>query len=177
MFRVVYEIVDMPSIGTSDPAELIKINQIREFPARTFGLPEMFVKSERSDFPIRDFFKGSIYHAAVEFLNLAAWSTNPFDRIYNVHRALEMIEACARQVVQSEEKNAAVVAFDDRFTIFMAVFLGSDMADIGQVVREARHMLKCYNLSSQFQYALETVSALLLFLSGAEVVDGVLRVL
>jgi hypothetical protein len=175
-FRVVYELLEMPTVSRSDPEELVKIRQIRELPARAFGLPELFVDSERQDVPIYDFFNKSCYQEAVDFLNMVDWSTNPFDRIYSVHRALEVIEACARQAVQLEEKSVKIMTFDDRFSIFLAGFLGSDIADIGQVVREARHMLHCFQLSSQFQYALETLSALVLFLSGSEVVDGVLRV-
>jgi hypothetical protein len=177
IFRVVYEILGMPGASRSGAEELEKGNRFRKLPCRAFGLPEFCVKGEKLNLPVRDVFNGTPYREAVDFLNLVNWSTNPFDRLYHVHRALEVIAACARQGARLEDTSTPiqVVAFDDRFPIFLATVMASDMIDVAEVVNEARTMLKCFQLSPQFQYALETLEALLIVHADSQIVDGVIK--
>jgi hypothetical protein len=62
------------------------------------------------------------------------------------------------------------------FTVFLGVFLASDLQDVFRLFDEANPMLRDFPLSSPFHFALETLEVVVNYLGRVRVEDGKIQV-
>ncbi|KAH0805751.1 uncharacterized protein GO595_001390 [Histomonas meleagridis] len=149
---------------TSSPERLSCFYARANLPFSSLNLPICFGLNENKNLSIRDFFMqiSDFDEARNEFL-FANFSSNPFDVVFRVHKALTSIECFVRKQLNEENKGKAL-AFDDLFVLFYGAFLSSDFCDVFAASRLINSFLKKFHLCPAFEYAKATLEALVIYL-------------
>jgi hypothetical protein len=177
-FRVVYELTQ-PQLGVATTPDFSrKISELQQLPAAEFNLPSFVARPGADGLSIREFFRRDPMHrGAADALTEAQWATNPFDVLFGIDTALGFIGKNARNRSLARERPAEqCLCFDDMFTVFLGVFLASDLHDIGRICGAANAALAGFPLSARFRYALETLEALVNYLERVTIRDGKISV-
>jgi hypothetical protein len=173
-FRVVYELLECDQRVAKGYDFSQKVIELQKLPATEFSLPLFIARPGAEALTVREFFKRDPMHrGAADALTEAQWATNPFDVLFEIDAALTVIGKNARNKALAQERAVGqCVAFDDMFTVFLGVFLASDLQDVGRLFEGANAMLAGFPLSARFRYALETLEALVNYLERVTVRDG-----
>ena len=134
-------------------------------PSRCFILPfdylPPYFKEESKEKSIKELFQSSEYfNQAAGYLLCALFEPNPLDALYYVNLCL----SSAMEILQQFQKDSTPFSFDDMFSIFLGIFLISDAYDIFQLNWFFDTFLPNSKLSSDFEYAKNTITALALYI-------------
>jgi hypothetical protein len=103
-------------------------------PAVSFGLPiKLVARDPKERETIRDYILSDQgMQDAADVLSLAIFMTNPLDCLFQVYRALGLIDraVAANVAAHGKKKGDEMMSFDDTFILFLAVYLGSDVRNI-----------------------------------------------
>lgn len=135
LFNIIYTLRnDLRGPVDIDMAD--KIARMRLRPLSEFNIPKMFVPSITSeDLSIAEFAVSSPgYKKAAEMLTMAEFASNPMDALYTVYQTLLTIRETAASFFEERnpehEKLGQALPFDDIFSLFLMVFLGSEVLDL-----------------------------------------------
>jgi hypothetical protein len=147
---------------------------------RASGLPTRFhqfpmpkVTQEELEMPIRSYFKRDRFFAgASEYLSEIVFATNPVDALYSVDRALHLLNKAALLNQLTPKGTAAetdlqkMLAFDDLFSLFVGVALGSDLPEFFEIAAFVSVLAPTKCLSNPFQFAHSALAALSVHFAG-----------
>lgn len=168
VFNRCYELNESYFARPSDPEVFAKMKVLSRIEVFHFPLPWRLLPTGDRSIPVGSLFgKDPFFQAAAQFLAGAVFEPNPIDAIYAVHKSLTVIQKAAiiygRAGTEVRPQDiAAPISFDDMFSLFFGVFLGSGIVDIFSVGKMISEFAPRAFLSPPFEYALANLEALVL---------------
>lgn len=129
---------------------------------------------EAEGISIRDYFLSQrFFYSASLFVNELLFTLNPFDAFYFIHRALVTIQkATLMKTLDGKEATFAdlnqYVCFDDLFSCLVGVVSATDIPDLFSISTFIEKFGPRDCLTSSFEYAQATVTALLVYFTEQE---------
>lgn len=165
-YRIVFDRIyerNSNSLFLQINSNIESISKISHLPITEFKLPDSFTIDDEN-ISIRDYFlsKPDLKNLSSGLEN-AFFVTNPIDALYYVNDTLCKIHKAGLKA-ENKVEEFRILAFDDMFSLFVGVFLSSDIPNIFSLCYFIDNFAPKSSLSSPFEYSIAAISSLTIHL-------------